>query len=390
MKLLIFIHSLAGGGAERVAATLANHWARRNWEITVVTLAPRQLDFYPLEPEVKRISLDLAGDSAHVLHGLAQNARRIWALRQVIRQSGPTVALSMMSTPNVLLAMATRGMGGLHAVGSERIYPPHLPLGRLWHAMRRRMYGRLDAIVALTQECASWVGSHSSARRIAVIPNPVSWPLPDNLPRVVPDALCADGRKVLLAVGRLCSQKNFAMLVDVFARLAPRHPDWDLVILGEGPERPMLEQRIRDAGLGERVFAPGIAGNVGEWYARADLYVMTSRFEGFPNALAEALGHGLPAVSVDCDTGPRDIIRHGVDGLLVPPEDAQGLEHALGRLMEDTRLRAEMAFRAVDARDRFSIDKIAAMWEELFDSLADTGRVADAIPGQAAHERYGS
>jgi glycosyltransferase involved in cell wall biosynthesis len=390
MKLVIFINSLAGGGAERAAATLANHWARKQWDVTIVTLAPQSLDFYPLEPTVRRIALDLAGDSAHVLDALVLNGRRIRALRRTIRQLRPKVVLSLMSTSNVLLAFATLGMSGVYTVGAEHCYPPNFPLGRIWQALRSRMYGRLAAVVALTQECAAWIRAHSSARRVPVIPNAACWPLPVNLPRIVPDAVCSPQRKVLLAVGRLSPEKNFDMLVDVFARLASRHPDWDLVILGEGPERRMLELRIRDAALVTRVLMPGIAGNVGEWHARADLYVMTSRFEGFPNALAEALAHGLPAVSFDCDTGPRDIIRHGVDGLLVPPQDAPGLEHALDRLMEDTRLRAEMACLAADARRRFSIEKIAAMWEELFNSLSGTGRVADAMPGPAAHDRYGS
>jgi len=389
MKLVIFINNLAGGGAERVAATLANHWARKQWDITIVTLGPQSLDFYPLDPAVRRVSLNLSGDSAHLLDGLRQNVRRVIALRRAIKQLRPQVVLSMMSTPNVLLAFASLGVADLSAVGSERCYPPHFPLGMMWHILRSRMYGRLAAVVALTQECADWIKTHSSARCVPVIPNAACWPLPGNLPRIVPDALCSPERRVLLAVGRLSNEKNFDMLIDVFSKLAPRHPGWDLVILGEGHVRQMLETRIRDATLRARIFIPGIAGNVGEWYARADLYVMSSRFEGFPNALAEALAHGLPAVSVDCDTGPRDIIRHGVDGLLVPVGDVQGLQAALDCVMGDSQLRAEMACRAIDARARFSIEKIAGMWEELFSKLSDTRSLSEAIPDEPANNRCG-
>jgi glycosyltransferase involved in cell wall biosynthesis len=108
---------------------------------------------------------------------------------------------------------------------------------------------------------------------------------------------------------------------------------------------------------------------VGEWYERADLYVMTSRFEGFPNTLAEAMAQGLPAISFDCNTGPREIIRHEVDGLLVPPGDTVGLKFALDRLMGDSILRAQFATRAVEARERFSMERIARMWEALFGAL---------------------
>lgn len=389
MKLVIFINNLAGGGAERVAATLANYWARKHWEITIVTLDPQSLDFYPLEPAVRRVSLNLSGDSAHILDALLQNVRRVIALRRAIRQLRPNVVLSMMSTPNVLLAFASLGIAGLHAVGSERCYPPHFPLGTMWHAMRRRMYGRLAAVVALTQECADWITTNSSAKCVPVIPNAASWPLPNNLPKIAPDAISSPERKVLLAVGRLSNEKNFDMLIDVFSELAPRHPDWDLVILGDGPDRTSLETRIRNAESGARMFVPGIAGNVGEWYARADLYVMCSRFEGFPNALAEALAHGLPAVSFDCDTGPRDIIRDGIDGLLVPAGDIRSLQVALDRVMGDSQLRAGMACRAIDARGRFSIEKIAAMWEDLFSTLSDTGFAPEANSGEPASNRSG-
>ena len=105
---------------------------------------------------------------------------------------------------------------------------------------------------------------------------------------------------------------------------------------------------------------------MGEWYERVDVYVMGSRFEGFPLTLAEALVHGLPAVSFDCDTGPRDIIRPEVDGLLVPPGNVDALTAALDQLMADASLRVQFATRAVEARQRFSMERIARMWEELF------------------------
>ena len=113
----------------------------------------------------------------------------------------------------------------------------------------------------------------------------------------------------------------------------------------------------------------GRAGTGGEWYERADLYVMSSRFEGYPNTLAEAMAHGLAAVSFDCDTGPRDIIRHEVDGLLVPPGDVAALTAALDRLMDDATLRQQFAERAVDARRRFSMERIAGTWEDLFKEI---------------------
>ncbi len=369
MRLLFFIYSMSGGGAERVTANLANYWANKGWDITVVTLASQDHDFYKLKPVVKRISLNLAGESSNVVVGLWRNLRRVMALRCVLREIQPDIALGMMTTANVLLVLAMCGLPYGHAIGSEHIHPPRSPLGILWEELRRYCYGRLAAVVALTRESADWLRVCTNARRVVVIPNAAPWPLPVQEPNMGPEAICPSGRRLLLAVGRLDAQKGFDWLVEVFTRLAPRHFNWDLVILGEGPQRSVLETRVRAARLEKRVFLPGRVGNVGEWYERADLYVMSSRFEGFPNTLAEALAHGLPAVSFDCDTGPRDIVRHEVDGLLVPPGDTTALEAALDRVMGDEALRLRFAERAVEARERFSLDRIAGMWEELFEEV---------------------
>lgn len=368
-RIVIFIHSMGAGGAERVTANLANYWAERGWEITVITLAARSFDFYQLHPAIGRISLNLAGESCNIAAGLWQNLHRVMALRRLLHKIQPDIALGMMTSSSVLLALAATGLR-ISVVGSEHIHPPTYPLNAIWEGLRRLAYRRLDAVAALTNESAAWLRTHSNARRVPVIPNAALWPLPVQEPKISPNSVCPPGRKVLLATGRLEAQKGFDWLVDAFASLARNHPDWDLVILGEGPLRPVIERQMQAACMEKQVFLPGRVGNLGAWYERADLYVMSSRFEGFGNTLAEALAHGLPAVSFDCDTGPRDIIRHGIDGLLVPPADVASLGAALDRLMGDAALRERFAERAVEARERFSITRIAGMWEELFEEVA--------------------
>jgi glycosyltransferase involved in cell wall biosynthesis len=275
----------------------------------------------------------------------------------------------MMTQSNVLLALAALGLPGIRTVGSERTHPPQMPIGRMWETLRRHAYGRLSAIVALTSETRGWLAAHTSSRHIDVIPNPVPWPFPSQAPVVPVGQHTSAGRRTLLAVGRLSEEKGFHTLIDRFARLAPDHAEWDLVILGKGREHARLQARIDAAGMGERIRLLGQAGNVGDWYHAADLYVMCSRFEGFPNTLAEAMAHGLPAVSFDCDTGPRDIIRHDLDGMLVPGGDGDALHAALARLMGDEALRASFARHAAEARVRFSPETTITKWERLFDDL---------------------
>lgn len=367
MRLLFFINSLSGGGAERVTANLANFWASKNWDITIITLASQGLDFYALDPAIKRRALGVAKDSRSVLSGLAQNLRRVRALRRVLRQIAPDIAIGMMTSANVLLALATWGLPHIRAIGSERTHPPQFFLGAVWEWLRRVTYGRLAVVVALTRESADWLKYHTTAKRIRVIPNVATWPLPSLPPHVPPESVCHAGRSILLAVGGASDSKQFGILIEIFTVLGEKYPDWDLVIVGDGPLRPALLDQVRMAGRESSIFLPGRAGNVGQWYDRADLYVMSSRFEGFPNTLAEAMAHGVAAVSFDCDTGPRDIIRHEIDGLLVPPGNIAGLITALDRLMGDAALRQRFAERAVEARHRFSMERITGMWEELFE-----------------------
>lgn len=299
---------------------------------------------------------------------LVNNLRRVWALRRVLREVKPDIALAMMDKNNVLLALAANGIEEVCLIGSERTHPPQYPLGRIWEWLRRRTYRALDAVVALTRESAEWLCRTTTARHVPVIPNVVPYPLPACPPQLRPPER-RPGERWLLAVGRLGDQKGFDLLINAFQKLASRFPLWRLFILGEGPLRGALERQVEESGLTGRIELPGRAGNVGEWYRAADLYVMSSRFEGFPNTLTEAMAHGLPAVSFDCDTGPRDIIRHEVDGLLVPAGDEDALAEALARLMADDVLRTRYAARAVEVRQRFSMERVAGMWEELFERL---------------------
>lgn len=365
------ISSLSSGGAERVASTLANYWADHGWEIVIITLTDADRDFYSVSAKVKRVSIRLVGESHGWFSGLTNNIVRLRALRRALLRENPDIALAFMTTKNILCALACKGTK-IVAIGSEHIHPPMHPLGQPWAVLRRLAYPHLAAVTALTEQSAEWIETHSGARKVPVIPNPVPYPLPKCDPMASPTELKVrlGGDKYLLAVGRLAGQKGFDLLLIVFAQLHAQCPGWRLIILGEGPLRGDLEQLCNQLGLSDFVAMPGAVGNVGEWYEAADLYVMSSRFEGFGNTLAEALCYGLSAVSFDCDTGPSDIIRHEVDGLLVENGNVEALTQALQRLMMDQSLRQQFAARAVEARERFSIEKVAGMWEQLFEEVS--------------------
>jgi glycosyltransferase involved in cell wall biosynthesis len=218
----------------------------------------------------------------------------------------------------------------------------------------------------LNKESLAWLNKYIPQAHGVVIPNAVNIPLVRNSPYINPLEYISKNKKLLLAVGRLDQQKQFNILIDNFFKLHNDYKDWNLYILGEGQERDSLLYQIRKLNLANRVFLMGKVGNISDWYLRADLFVMTSRFEGFPNSLIESMAHGCPAVSFDCDTGPRDIIRQNIDGFLIPNGNTKELVRALKLLMSDKKLRRQMSKRAEEVRERYSNEKILPMWEAIF------------------------
>lgn len=374
MKITIIISSLSSGGAERVTANLANAWANRGWDVTIVTFAPADSDFYSLDCSIHRVALDLSGDSNNFLQAIWANLRRVVALRRVLQKQTPDLVLGMMAAPSILAIFASIGLS-CHVFASERIHPPRLPLGRIWSFLRRCTYPFAARVVVLTEETSQWLKTFVPSCSTTVIPNPVLFPLPSVEPVISPQKIVLEQRPFLLAVGRLAKQKGFDYLIKSFATIALKWPTWDLIILGEGPNREQLENLITSLKLNRCVKLLGRAGNVTDWYQAAEIYVMSSLFEGFPNTLVEAMAHGCPAVSFDCDTGPRDIIRHKTDGLLVPVGDITALAEALDQLMNDDELRIRYRLRAIDARERFSMERILTLWDCLFKEVVNESKI---------------
>jgi glycosyltransferase involved in cell wall biosynthesis len=365
-NIAFVIDSMAGGGAQRVVANLANHWSAQGHRVSVITLAGATEDAYTLLPSAQRIALNMYGNSTNSLVALQQNLRRARALRRQLRQLKPDVAIGAQPTGNVLLALASRGMA-VTAIGSEHTHCPLQPMNLYWRALRYFTYGWLDAVTAPTEETALWLQRHTKARRTVTIPNPIVYPLPAQPPIVAPEQVLPTDCPCIIAVGRLEPVKGFDWLIDAFSRIAAMHPNWNLVVVGEGNARPDLEKQVAELGLRLRVHLPGWVGNVGDWYQRASVVAMTSRVEGFGNTLAEGMAYGLPAVAFDCEVGPRAIVRDGVDGILVRLGEVEQFARALSELMQNEVLRDSFAHRAVEARHRFGIQTVAKRWEQLLE-----------------------
>ena len=374
MKIIFIVSSMSAGGAERNAANLCNHWVSKGHQVILIpTFSGRGECHYSID---SRVSLKYLADRLGTTHqSFLNKMHRLWILRTIIFKSRPDVVISFLSQVNVATVLAVMGLD-IPIIVSERTYPPLYPLGRTFELLRRWTYPKTSAVVMQTEKGLKWLKSNLPNTKGFTIPNPLIFPLPNSEPKRLPSKLISSDTQIILAVGRLDLQKGFERLINAFSSLANHHKQWDLVILGEGPSRSRLEIQCENLNVKKRVHLPGRVGNLSDWYKRAAIFVLSSHFEGFPNVLLEAMAHGLAVVSVDCPTGPKDLINEGENGLLVPEVDVEiGLEKALKKLMVSKNRRKEMGIKAKSIINRFSIDVISEKWDRVLNFVVNRKRV---------------
>ncbi|UHL64135.1 glycosyltransferase family 4 protein [Paralcaligenes sp. KSB-10] len=364
MRIVFLVSSMHAGGAERVAATLANAWSARGESVVLVpTYTGKGSCFYPISPEVELLWLaDRIGAAANpALAGL----KKLRALRRLVREKKPDLIVSFLTNVNVMALLATRGLG-VPVIVCERTNPAFSSnVGAVLRLLRKWTYP-WASLVTVQAEASAEPFKHMvpGIRRLAVIPNPLPPELFDTrLAACVPDAR---GRYRLMAMGRLVPAKQFGALIQAFSTLAARHANWDLSIWGDGPLRGALTQQIEAAGMSSRIALPGRTETPWQELAQAHAFALTSRVEGFPNVLLEAMALGLPCLAVDCPSGPREMTRNGEDGMLVPLGDQAALTRGLDRLLGDSVLRRSLADRAaVSVRKRYSLSSVLMAWDDL-------------------------
>lgn len=357
LNIALLTTTLEGGGAARVMVHMANHWVAAGHEVTLLSFEDgTNPSFYPLDERVRVRYLSLNRYSPHIFASLANNWRRFVSIRKAVMAARPTALISFIDTANVRTILAMLG-SGVPVIVSERVHPQYEHIGWLWSLLRRLTYPLGQCLVVQTTEIAKFFQGWK-LRRVAVIGNPVVSMAPQGTAPELP-------RPCLLAVGRLYPQKGYPVLLDAFALASVAHPDWTLCIAGPGPLKQELETRASELGIAHCVRLLGHVADVGGLLSQADVYVMSSTYEGFPNALCEAMAAGLPCVSTDCPSGPADIIQHGGNGLLTPVDDETALADALSRLMKDAALRERLGAQAKEICQRFSLGQVMAQWQDV-------------------------
>ncbi|CCN21654.1 glycosyltransferase, group 1 family protein [Bordetella bronchiseptica MBORD681] len=369
MKILLLVSSMHAGGAERVAATLANGWAARGDQITLMpTYSSKGTCFYPLSDDVELLWL---ADRAGTRSGGAVAAwQRLRALRAVVRERAPDVVVSFLTNVNVAAILATRGLK-TPLIVCERTNPVvDTSIGRVWRVLRRVLYPLADMVTVQADATVEpFARQVPGLKQLCVIPNPLPPELFDATPAAGSGAAPA-ARKRLMAMGRMVPDKRFDLLIDAYAGLADEFPDWDLWIWGEGPRRDDLQAQVAARGLVTRIHMPGRTAAPWDELAKADAFVLSSAVEGFPNVLLEAMSLGLPCAAFDCPSGPAEMTRGGRDALLVPAGQRDALRDALGRLMRDPELRRDLGRRAAQSvRQRYALPAVLAQWDALFERV---------------------
>ena len=392
MRILLLVSSMNAGGAERVAASLANAWVGEGHDVCLMPTYSHGngRSFYPLDAAVRQVwvSRHLSGP------GMFRTLAKPMVLRRLIQAEAPDVIVSFLTNVNVMVLAATKGLN-VPTIVCERTNPvASKNVSPVLARLRRLLYPQADAVMLQTEQAAcTFTQLVPDLRHVAVIPNPLPAALEaaaraaDDQAQDAPshaNVVENAGRKQLCAMGRFVATKRFDMLINVFAELAADFPDWDLTIWGDGPLHGAMQEKVRQAGLQERISLPGKTDAPWEALEAAQAFVMTSEVEGFPNVLLESMALGLPCVTMDCPSGPAELSREGRDAILVGLNDEAGLQEALRQVMTDEVLRRDLGHRAtISVRDRYSMAAVLERWQFLFDGVMGKSR---AMPQPVAGE----
>ena len=364
MRISLIISSLGSGGAERVLTGLANYLNQIGHNVTIITYIKEVNDFYRLDDSIQRIRLNLGGIPKNNIHALFNVYYRVKKLKTAIIKSNPNQVISFIDRCNILTLLACQNTG-VPIIISERTNPIYYPIGKFWALLRRLVYARANYLVIQTSSLMPWAKHHIKASRIVVIPNALDVSRTQAIRNAQKIEFVKPWKKTIIAMGRFTTEKGHDLLLKSVQPLLKKETEWGLEIIGDGPLRPKIIQLIQDLGLQDKVLLHGQLQNPFDILKSADIFVLPSRIEGFPNALLEAMALGLACISFNCPSGPSDLIEHNHNALLVEKENIAGLTAAIEDCMTSEDLRRRLGQQAMTVIDRYSETNIMPLWEAL-------------------------
>ncbi len=343
MKISFAIYSLGSGGAERVVSLLANYLVNK-YEVEIITFTKDE-SFYKLDDRIVHTKLGIDFISKNKVSTIFNIFKRIKILSGYLKKSNPNVVISFMTHTNILSIIASK-IANKKIIISERIAYDFY--GKKINFIKNLAYRFSNMLVVQTKNDAKFYNIKKDT-----IPNPL-------------EIKCQPSKKenIILAVGRLNKQKGFDALIKIFSKI---DTNWKLIIAGEGKERENLKKLIKK----DNIFLIGNQKDIFSWYSKASIFVLSSKKEGFPNVLLEAMGCECACVSFDCPYGPSEIIENGKNGVLIENQNREKFQQTLENLINDKKLRTNLSCEAVKVRDKYSIEKIARKWENVIKEVID-------------------
>ncbi|MDD5394563.1 MAG: glycosyltransferase [Thiothrix sp.] len=347
-KIALVVYSLGMGGAEKVVSDLSFQFAKQH-DVTLILFDTSRM-YYPYAGEL----VDMRSPSKQGFVPRAFNfLERAWQLHGIFRRKQFDTIIGVMEHASFPAILASRKTIAANHCNPARNFSSVDWLFAKW------LFPRAKKVVAVSKDGMRIFQERLGLQNLGYLYNPVNLTRIRNLAEEHP-AIRLDGQYIV-AAGRLCPEKDFANLIDAYAQSQARHSH-QLLILGEGKERPALERQVKELGLGQQVRLPGFMPNPYPYIAKAQCLVLSSQHEGFPVILLEALGLGCPIIATDCETGPREIVRHGENGLLVPVADSPALSEAIDRVCLDEAVQACFRQEASPSVAALDIAQVAERW----------------------------
>ena len=360
-KCLLLIPRMGNGGAERVMATIANNLCEIS-EVHIVTMTDAE-SFYALDKRVKITGLGQSVNRKNKITKLFSMAlggvKTFFALKKFVKRDRPDVVLSFLQSANMMAILLKMSGGKFRLVVSERCDP--IERGFCDRFFERNFYRKADVIVCQSRKVIDFF-SKKAQKKAVVIPNPVTA-------SAIPPRFEGQRRHTIAGVGRLDGQKNFEMLISAFASLPEQFSDYTLEIYGGGHAEKKLLALIEDKGIVNRAKLMGVKKNVMYYISDVALYVMSSNYEGFPNALAEAMATGLPVISTDFSTGVAKDIVKSENGIVISVGDKEALIAAMKKMLSEQEKWEQMSLENRKLLDTLSEKKVMEMWVQALDLI---------------------
>lgn len=350
MKIMFYTSSLGKGGAERVISILSNNLSVK-YDIDIVVNTLKNCS-YKINDNIKLIELDKKRTKLHFI----RNIKRIFNTKKIIQKEKPDIIISFLPIPSYRILILKKKFSDIPVIVADRNDPAHEYKSLINKITMTILYARANAFVFQTEQQKQYF-NEKIQNNSTIIYNPIK----DEFLR----SSKTEKENTIITIGRLVKQKNHKILINAFSNISKNYPEYTLKIFGEGPFKRKLQKQINKLNMSKKIKLCGITNSVKEELEKAKIFILSSNYEGMPNALIEAMAVGVPCICTNCPCGgPKELINNGVNGILIDVNNAKQLEEQINFLIINEDVRNKLSRKSIKIREKLSTSKIVQEWEE--------------------------